>query len=95
MRKYELMLIINPDMTEDDRTALMKDIKEELTSTWSKIEKEDIWWARDLAYKIKWSKTGYYVLFTIDSDGSKFFDVTKSFNIKKDIWRHMFVRLED
>jgi ribosomal protein S6 len=33
MRKYELMLIINPDMSEDERTALIVDIKDELTST--------------------------------------------------------------
>ncbi len=89
------MLILNPDMTEDERTALMNDIKGELTSTWSVIKSEDIWWARDLAYKIRWSKIGYYVLYALESDGSKFFDVTKDFNIKKDIWRHMFVRLED
>jgi ribosomal protein S6 len=89
------MLIINPDMSEDERTALIVDIKDELTSTWSKIESEDIWWAKDLAYKIKWSKTGYYLLYILESEGDKFFDVTKSFNIKKDIWRHMFVRLED
>ncbi|EKE28431.1 MAG: hypothetical protein ACD_3C00060G0011 [uncultured bacterium (gcode 4)] len=82
-------------MTEDERTALIADIKGELTSTWSEIKWEDIWWARDLAYKIRWSKIGYYVLYALESDGSKFFDVTKDFNIKKDIWRHMFVRLED
>jgi ribosomal protein S6 len=33
MRKYELMLILNPELTEDDRTALVADLKEELTST--------------------------------------------------------------
>lgn len=95
MRKYELMLIINPELTEDDRSALISDIKTELKSAKAKIIGEDIWWAKDLAYKIRWSKTGYYLIYNLESDGSKFFDVTKSFNIKKDIWRFMFIKLED
>jgi len=32
MRKYELMLIINPETTEDERNGLIADIKSELTS---------------------------------------------------------------
>lgn len=95
MKKYELMLIINPELTEDDRNVLVSDIKSELTSQEVKIESEDLWWVKDLSYKIKWSKTGYYILFNLESKWDKFFDITKSFNIKKDIWRHMFVKLED
>jgi len=89
------MLIINPESTEEDRNNLIADIKLELTSWGVKIESEDIWWAKDLAYKIRWSKVGYYLLYNIESDWSKFFEITKSFNIKKDIWRHMFIKIED
>lgn len=95
MRKYELMLILNPELSEQDRNSLIEDIKSELAAVWAKIESEDIWGTKDLAYKIKWSRTGYYLLYKIDADGSKFFEVTKAFNIKRDIWRHMFVKLED
>ncbi|MDD2566181.1 MAG: 30S ribosomal protein S6 [Candidatus Gracilibacteria bacterium] len=95
MRKYELMLIINPELTDDERNNSIADIKLELTSAGVKIIGEDIWGVKDLAYKIRSSKTGYYIIYNIESDGSKFFDITKSFNIKKDIWRHMFIKIED
>lgn len=95
MRKYELMLIINPELSQEERDALFTDIKWELTSWNVKIISEDDWWVRDLAYKIKSSKTGYYIIYNIESDWSKFFDITKSFNIKKDIWRYMFIKIED
>lgn len=95
MRKYELMLIINPELTDDERNNSIADIKLELTSAGVKIIGEDIWWVKDLAYKIRSSKTGYYIIYNIESDWSKFFDITKSFNIKKDIWRHMFIKIED
>ena len=43
MRKYELLLILNPDSTAEDKTALIADIKEELTSGQVKIAGEDDW----------------------------------------------------
>lgn len=95
MRKYELMLIINPELTEEERTSLITDIKWELTSGKVKIIGEDIWWVKDLAYKIRWSKTWYYLIYNLESDGSKFFEITKSFNIKKDVWRFVFMKIED
>ena len=94
MRKYELMLILNPESTQEEKTALIKDIKDELSAI-VKITGEDDWWVRDLAYKIRWSKKGHYLLLNLESEWWSFFEITKSFNIKKDIWRHMFVKLED
>ena len=95
MRNYELILILNPELTSDEQKVLLDDIKDELKSGKAKIVSEDDWWVRDLAYKIKWSKKGHYLLLKLESEWNKFFDITKSFNIKKDIWRHMFTKIED
>ena len=95
MRKYELMMILNPEIGDAAHKTLLKEIKTEIATTGAKVEKEDIWGVKDLAYKINNSKTGYYVLFTLTLEKGDFFAVTKDFNIKKDIWRHMFVKLED
>ncbi|MDD2487822.1 MAG: 30S ribosomal protein S6 [Candidatus Gracilibacteria bacterium] len=95
MKKYELMLIINPQLEESERVNLVTEIKSELEQAKVKILSEDVWGAKDLAYKIKNSKVGYYILYTLESTGDKFFDITKSFNIKKEIWRHIFIKLED
>lgn len=43
MRKYELMLILNPELTADEKSDLIKDIKEELTSNSVAIQGEDDW----------------------------------------------------
>lgn len=95
MRKYELMLILNPEMGDEGRTALLQEIKEELAhSSKATIEKEEVWGVKTLAYKINNSTTGFYILLTLGLEGGDFFAVTKSFNLKKDIWRSMFVRLD-
>lgn len=95
MKKYELMLILNPQLEENERVSLIWEIKLELEQSSVKIISEDVWGARDLAYKIKNSKSGYYILYTVESSWDKFFDLTKSFNLKKEIWRHIFIKLED
>ncbi|EKD29657.1 MAG: 30S ribosomal protein S6 [uncultured bacterium (gcode 4)] len=95
MRKYELMLILNPLLGDAGAATFLGEVKSELEAVGVKIEKEDIWGVRDLAYKINNSPTGYYVLYTLGLEKGNFFSVIKSFNLKKDMWRHMFVRLED
>jgi len=95
MKKYELMFILNPELQEEDKKGLISEIKKELKQAWVKVTQEDDWWVKDLAYKIKNSNTGHYLLYSIESDWKAFFDLTKLFNIKKDIWRHIFIKLED
>jgi len=95
MRKYELMMIVSPDLTEEARNTLVASVEEELTEGGTKILSAEHWGVRDLAYRIRSSGTGYYILWTLESDGKNIIPVTKSFNIKKDIWRFMFVKLDE
>lgn len=93
MNKYELMLIIDPTLSEDDRKSVIEGLKSDIKLIW-KIEKEDVWWERKLAYKIKSSSVGYYVLYTLELDGLKIKEFTNKMNLNKKVWRNMFVRLD-
>jgi len=52
MNKYEFMLIVDPKLSEDEKNATLATIKNEITQVGGKIEKEDIWGERKLAYRI-------------------------------------------
>jgi ribosomal protein S6 len=43
MAQYELMLIINPSVSQDDRDSSINNVKAILEKSSAKIEKEDIW----------------------------------------------------
>lgn len=96
MRKYELMMILNPSLTEADRNTLIASIETELKDDGAKVLTSEHPGEQRLAYRIRGSENGYYLLYTLESEGKGgFFNVSKSFNIKKDIWRYMFVKIED
>ncbi len=92
MAKYELMLILDPSLSEEDNKNLLTKIKEIIENASWKIEKEDIWGNKKMAYKINGSENWFYVLFNLDLDWKKIFDITKNFNLEQAIWRHMFVK---
>lgn len=94
MAKYELMLILNPSVSEADRTSSLDNLKKSLADAGAKIEKEDIWWDKKMAYKINSSDKGFYVLYTLELDGKSIVSLTKQMNLDLTIWRHMFVKLD-
>lgn len=92
MAKYELMLILNPSITEEERKSSLNSLKSSLEASSAKIEKEDIWWDKKLSYKINSSGRGYYVLFDLEMDWKIIVSLTKQMNLDLNIWRHMFVK---
>jgi len=94
MAKYELMLIMNPNLSNEDRESSLKSLKTNLEQSGAKIENEDIWWDKKLAYKINLSTRGFYVLYNLELDGKNIINLTKSMNLDLNIWRHMFVKID-
>ncbi len=95
MRQYELMMILDPSLAESDRNLLIADIETELGLTGATVVTRDHPGERELAYRIHGSTTGYYLLYTLDKESGDFQSAIAAFNIKTNIWRHMFVRLDD
>ena len=95
MRQYELMMILDASLGDSERTALISEIEAELAQAGAKVAKQDHPGERELAYRINGSKTGYYLLYILEKESGDFTAVTNSFNIKPNILRFMFVRLED
>jgi len=94
MANYEFMLILDPSLSEEDRTASITEMKSTLEKYSAKIEKEDIWGEKKLSYKINRSEKGYYILLDIELDWTKIKDISKNLNLQTNIWRYMFVKKE-
>lgn len=89
MNSYLLTLVLKPDQEEKDRKALVDDVKKKIGG---KINKEDAWGARDLAYPIKRQTKGFYVHFEFETDPKVAKDLDKSLKVEEDILRFLLVR---
>lgn len=94
MRKYELMMIVDPALTVADRDSLVATVESELTDHGAKIVSQAHPGEQKLAYRIHGSQVGYYLLYILEKEGN-FVDASNAFNLKKDIWRYMFTRVEE
>ena len=96
MRKYEIMFIVRPDLEEANIKAVADNMKKVLESKAAKVVDTKEMGQRDLAYEIKKYKTGYYFLFTIETEN---LEATKEFDrlslISEDIIRHLIVKIEE
>jgi len=96
MRKYEIMFIVKPDLEEAAMKKLVEDMKKVLETKNAKVLDTKEMGQRELAYEMNKYKTGYYFLFTIESETD---EATKEFDrlalISEDIIRHLIVKVED
>jgi len=95
MTKYEFMIIVDPTISEDERETKIKALKATLKKAKAKIINEDVWGDKKLAYKINKQDRAYYVLYTLELDGTKIKEISTEINLNRSIWRYMFVKIED
>jgi small subunit ribosomal protein S6 len=63
MRRYETFVIIDPDLSQEQREPLIGRVEELITQMDGFLVKTDDWGERKLAYNIKKKGRGYYVRF--------------------------------
>lgn len=72
MNKYEVMLIVKADLSEDDKKALFSQISEVIVKHGGKVLEAAVWSERrKLTFKIKKSVEGIYyvVVFNVPAEG--------------------------
>ncbi|MBU0975868.1 MAG: 30S ribosomal protein S6 [Patescibacteria group bacterium] len=90
--KYEFLAIIKPFLPEDVREGLVAKLKKTFENAGGKIEKEDIWGKRHLAYKIKGHEEGYYLVYDLELPAGKMDAIKKELNLEMDLLRFMFTK---
>ena len=96
MRKYEIMFIVRPDLEEAAMKKVVEDMKKAVEANDAKVVDTKEMGQKDLAYEMNKYKTGYYFLFTIETESD---NATKEFDrlslISEDILRHLIVKVEE
>ena len=95
MRKYEIMFIVRPTVSEDELKNVVKNFSDILTTNGATITDTKEMGQRELAYEIKKFKSGYYYVINVDANDDK---AIKEFDrlalISNDIVRHLITKVE-
>lgn len=95
MKKYEIMYILNANLTEEERTALQEKLHGCFTNNGDTFEvNEKDWGLRELAYPINFQTNGYYVVLTLEAkDDTGIKEFRRNCRIDTNVLREMVVAL--
>lgn len=96
MRKYEIMFIARPTLSEEEKKNVIAKFSKILTDNKATITSEKDMGQRELAYEIKDFKSGFYYIVTIESaDDAAINEFDRQARNTQDIIRHLITRIED
>jgi small subunit ribosomal protein S6 len=94
MRRYELMLVIRPDIDDAAVQAIIDRVTRSLITGGGQIVKVSPWGRRRLAYQIGQSREGSYFLIVFDAAAEAVAELERSLNITEEVMRHLTTRVE-
>lgn len=96
-RTYELALVLDPSLSDDEQVTLVDDVKKLVTSNGAEIAKEESWGKRKLAYPIGKNNEGRYVFLYIVAEGAAppFAEVEKRLNQNERVLRYLTLRTDE
>jgi small subunit ribosomal protein S6 len=94
-RKYELVYVISPDVSDDQVNELHGQIEAIVQRMGGQIEKTDNWGRRRLAYEIGRHKEGTYVLEVINGSGELMKEIDRRLKVIDTVIRHLVVRVDE
>ena len=95
LHEYELVVVMNPEIPEEDVPAAIERVTSAVTSRGGTIDEVQPWGRRKLAYPIKRHMEGNYLLTNIKLDPGRAHDLESNFMISEDILRHLLIRKDE
>lgn len=94
MRRYELMLVVRPDVPEDGVQAVLDRATRSVTQGSGQIVKVSPWGRRRLAYPIGAHREGSYHIVLFDAPSEAVLELERGLNITEEVMRHLVTRVE-
>lgn len=94
MGKYELTIIIDPDLDEDKRKKILEKLKEWIKKEKGEVKKFDEWGKRQLAYQIAKKNEGFYYLFDLELTPQAAKKLPQNLNLEESILRYLLIKRE-
>ena len=95
MRRYELMLLLRPDLEDDKLQAAVEKVTRAIVNGGGSLSKVSPWGKRRLAYDINHHREASYFLIHFDIEPAQVREIERGMLISEEILRHLVTVLED
>ena len=94
MRKYEIVFIVK-SLEEEATNSVIEKFEKLIAANGGKIDKEDRWGKKRLAYEIRKEAEGFYVIFYVTCEPACVDECDRVMKITDEILKHMIVRSDE
>ena len=94
MRRYELMLVLRPDVADDKAQAVIDRTTRGIVAGGGQIVKVAPWGRRRLAYPIDRHREGAYHIVVFEAPTTAIAELERGILITEEVLRHLIVRQE-
>ena len=95
MRLYDIMVLLTPDLSEDEAARLTADYRKLLTDGGAEIARDEPWGRRRLAFPILRKREAYYHLFQVRAMPALVTEVERRMKLSDQVLRHLAVRADE
>ena len=92
MNKYELAVVVNAKLEDEERVAVIEKVKDYVTRFGGNIIDVDDWGKRRLAYEIQKMHEGHYFFIHFEADPACPGELEKQLRIMENVIRYLCVR---
>ena len=95
MREYELVMVISPEVDEDNATGVVDRVSKFITDRGGEITNQDNWGTQRLAYPIQDYREGNYVLTQFNLEPAAAKELDDALRAYQELLRHLVTKRED
>ena len=94
MNKYELAVVVNAKIEDEERAQVIEKVKEMITRFGGNVTDVDEWGKRRLAYEIQKMKEAYYYFVHFEADATVPGEIEQRIRIMDNVLRYLRVKQE-
>ena len=91
MRSYELMILLDPNLQEEESSSLTEKIQKTITSNHGRTIKVSPWGKRKLAYELKGLLEANYVVIDFELEPENIAKLERTLKLNEKIVRYLIV----
>ena len=95
MNKYEVALVVNAQLKDEERAAVVEQVKAYIARRGGTITEVEEWGKRRLAYEIAKQTEGYYYFVKVDAEPSMSVELEQDLRIMENVLRYLILKEDE